>query len=90
MTFEIDWSLEGQAIAVSQVARMTGVSETFIKELYRTKRVSDRTYAKLAKFLDNAAIVELVGILGYYVMISMTLNVFRMMPPEDSELPFEE
>ena len=62
----------------------------FIKELYRTKRVSDRTYAKLAKFLDNAAIVELVGILGYYVMISMTLNVFRMMPPEDSELPFEE
>jgi hypothetical protein len=36
MTFEIDWSLEGQPIAVSQVARMTGTSETFIKQLYRS------------------------------------------------------
>ena len=36
------------------------------------------------------AMVELVGILGYYVMISMTLNVFRMMPPADAELAFAE
>ena len=36
MTFEIDWSLEGQPIGVSQVARMTGASETFIKQLYRS------------------------------------------------------
>jgi uncharacterized membrane protein len=32
----------------------------------------------------------LVGILGYYVMISMTLNVFRMMPPADAKLAFAE
>lgn len=36
MTFEIDWSLGGQAIAVSQVARMTGASENYIKKLYRS------------------------------------------------------
>jgi 4-carboxymuconolactone decarboxylase len=62
----------------------------FIKELYRKKRVSDRTYAKAHAFLRNDGMVELVGILGYYVMISMTLNVFRMMPPEGSEPPFAE
>jgi 4-carboxymuconolactone decarboxylase len=62
----------------------------FIKELYRTKRVSDRTYAKVRGFLTDAGMAELVGILGYYVLISMTLNVFRMLPPPDAELAFPE
>ena len=44
----------------------------------------------MAAFLDEAAIVELVGILGYYAMISMTLNIFGMLPPESEPLPFAE
>ena len=62
----------------------------FIQEFYKTKRVSDRTYKRVHAFLGDAATVELVGILGYYVMISMTLNVFRMIPPADAELAFAE
>jgi 4-carboxymuconolactone decarboxylase len=62
----------------------------FVQELYKTKRVSDRTYKRVRSFLGDAAIVELVGILGYYVMISMTLNVFRMMPPAEANLAFAE
>ena len=62
----------------------------FIRELYKTNRVSDRTYKRVHAVLGDAATVELVGILGYYVMISMTLNVFRMMPPADAELAFAE
>ena len=62
----------------------------FIQELYKTKRVSERTYKRVHAFLGDAATVELVGILGYYVMISMTLNVFRMMPPADATLAFAE
>jgi 4-carboxymuconolactone decarboxylase len=62
----------------------------FIKELYRSKRVSERTYARVRGFLHNAGMVELVGILGYYVLISMTLNVFQMMPPANAELAFAE
>jgi 4-carboxymuconolactone decarboxylase len=62
----------------------------FIRELYKTNRVSDRTYKRVHAFLGDAAMVELVGILGYYVMISMTLNVFRMMPPADAALAFAE
>jgi len=60
----------------------------FVQELYKAKRVSDRTYKRVHAFLGDAAMVELVGILGYYVMISMTLNIFRMLPPVDAELAF--
>jgi 4-carboxymuconolactone decarboxylase len=62
----------------------------FIQELHKTKRVSDRTYKRVHGFLGDAAMVELTGILGYYVLISMTLNVFGMLPPEDAKLAFAE
>jgi 4-carboxymuconolactone decarboxylase len=62
----------------------------FIQELYKKRRVSDRTYARVRSFLDDGAIVELVGILGYYALISMTLNVFRMLPPAEAKLAFAE
>jgi 4-carboxymuconolactone decarboxylase len=62
----------------------------FIQELYKTRRVSDRTYDRLNAVLGGAATVEFVGILGYYALISMILNVFRMPPPEDEPLPFAE
>jgi 4-carboxymuconolactone decarboxylase len=62
----------------------------FVQELYKTRRVSDRTYKRLQSLLGDAALVELVGILGYYVLISMTLNVFRMLPPHSEKLAFSE
>jgi 4-carboxymuconolactone decarboxylase len=62
----------------------------FVQELYKTKRVSDRTYKRVQAILGDAPTVELVGILGYYVLVAMTLNVFRMMPPADAKLAFAE
>ena len=62
----------------------------FIKELYRRKRVADKTYARLQAILGDDGMVEFVGILGYYVLIAMSLNVFRMGPPEGEPLPFRE
>jgi len=62
----------------------------FVRELYKTKRVSDGAYKRVHAVLGDPGTVELVGILGYYVMISMTLNVFRMMPPADAKLAFAE
>lgn len=62
----------------------------YVQELYKTKRVSDRTYKRVHAVLGDGAMVELTGILGYYALISMTLNVFRMMPPADAELAFAE
>jgi 4-carboxymuconolactone decarboxylase len=62
----------------------------FVQELYRKRRVSAATYKRVQSILGDAATVELVGILGYYVLISMTLNVFHMLPPESEKLPFAE
>jgi 4-carboxymuconolactone decarboxylase len=62
----------------------------FVKELYATRRVRSATYARVQKILGDAGTVELVGILGYYALISMTLNVFRMPLPEGTLLPFRE
>jgi 4-carboxymuconolactone decarboxylase len=61
-----------------------------IKELYRTRRVSERAYKRVHAFLGNEGMVELIGILGYYTLISMTLNVFHMLPPESASLAFAE
>ena len=62
----------------------------FVRELYKSKRVSEHCYKRVHSLLGDAATVELVGILGYYAMISMTLNVFRMMPPAEAKLAFAE
>jgi len=62
----------------------------FVHELYKARRVSDQAYKRVQAALGDAATVELVGILGYYSMISMILNVYRMLPPEGTPLPFAE
>ena len=62
----------------------------FIQELYKTRRVSDRTYKRVRTFLKDETVVELVGVLGYYSLVAMTLNVFQMLPPPDEELAFAE
>jgi 4-carboxymuconolactone decarboxylase len=62
----------------------------FIQELYKTRRVSDRNYKRVRAFLSDSAMVELVGIMGYYAMVAMMLDVFRVPLPEGAEMPFGE
>ena len=62
----------------------------FVRELYKTRRVSDKTYKRLHGLFGDAGMVELVGICGYYALISMTLNVFRAAVPAEAPLPFKE
>jgi 4-carboxymuconolactone decarboxylase len=59
----------------------------FIKELYADKRVSDVSFRRVHKIFGNAGTVELVGLLGYYAMVAMTLNVFRMPVPPNLKAP---
>src|ERR1700741_2648063 len=46
----------------------------FIKDLYANRRASDRTYKAAHAVVGDAGMVELVGLLGYYAMVAMTLN----------------
>jgi 4-carboxymuconolactone decarboxylase len=62
----------------------------FVKELYANRRVSTSTYNRAKKILGDAGVVELVGILGYYAMVSMTLNTFKAPLPEGMAVPFKE
>ncbi len=62
----------------------------FIKELYKVKRVSDRTYKRVQALLGDAGTVELVGLLGYYALVAMTLDAFRMPVPDGVTPPFAE
>lgn len=62
----------------------------FATELYESRRVSDGTYdAALARF-GHVIIVNLVGLLGYYGLVAITLNTFRMRAEGQTTLPFPE
>jgi 4-carboxymuconolactone decarboxylase len=63
---------------------------SFVKELYAKRRVGNATFNRVKKLLGDAGVVELVGILGYYAMVSMTLNTFRAPLPEGTPAPFKE
>lgn len=62
----------------------------FVKELYAKRRVSTPTYNRAKKVLGETGVVELVGILGYYAMVSMTLNTFKAPLPDGYKTPFKE
>lgn len=62
----------------------------FVKELYAKRRVGKANFNKAYKLLGEAGTVELVGILGYYALVSMILNTFRMPLPEGIKPGFRE
>ena len=61
----------------------------FASEIWRMKRVSQPTYARAVEVLGQKAVVELAGILGYYSLISITINAFEVPVPEGEAEPFE-
>ena len=54
-------------------------------QLHRDHRISDRTYSEAVELLGETGVVDLVGILGYYTLISMTLNAFQVPLPAGAE-----
>ena len=53
----------------------------FAREVVDKQRVSDPVYEEAVSLLGEAGVVELVILLGYYAMVSMTLNVFEVPVP---------
>jgi 4-carboxymuconolactone decarboxylase len=62
----------------------------FVQELYRKRRVSERTYKRVQGYLGDKGTVELAGILGYYTGVSMILNIFNVSLPEGTTPYFAE
>ena len=52
------------------------------KSLHEGKGVSDSLYAEAVEVLTERGVVEVIGLCGYYTMVSMTLNTFQFGLPE--------
>ncbi|MCH1426293.1 MAG: carboxymuconolactone decarboxylase family protein, partial [Alphaproteobacteria bacterium] len=50
----------------------------FARELNMTRAVSDETFDRTIACLGADATVDLVGVLGYYALISMTIKAFDL------------
>ncbi|MCB1691758.1 MAG: carboxymuconolactone decarboxylase family protein [Pseudomonadales bacterium] len=61
-----------------------------VRELVDTHQVSDATFARAVACFGEQGVAELVNVCGYYTMVSMTLNTFKVPLPDGAEYPFEE
>ncbi len=62
----------------------------FCRELLDRKRVSGENYQRAKNLIGENGIVNLATLMGYYTIVSMTLNIFEVPLPEGQKLPFEE
>jgi 4-carboxymuconolactone decarboxylase len=54
----------------------------FCRELHEKKTVSDTAYAAVVKHFGERGAVDLIGVIGYYTLVSMILNVDRHPLPD--------
>src|SRR4030088_712974 len=59
----------------------------FCNELHTTKGVSDAAYQRALDRFGERGIVDLVGVSGYYTLVSMVLNVDRHPLPAGASAP---
>lgn len=62
----------------------------FAREFIETKRIGDATYAATRAILGEQGLVDLIALMGYYTLVSMTLNCFNVPLPEGQVPPFAE
>jgi 4-carboxymuconolactone decarboxylase len=79
------------AIAVGKRPEPMDADETlvweFCDELLKTTQVSDAKFAAVKKRFGEKGVLDLVGAVGYYSLVSMILNVDRVQLPPGEPLP---
>ena len=82
-----------EAIRVGGTPKLTKSDEQavydFTRELLTTRRVSAATFERAKKELGETGVIDLVGIIGYYGLVSVTLNAFELPLPEGEKPPFD-
>jgi 4-carboxymuconolactone decarboxylase len=53
----------------------------FVAEVLHNRSVSDATYAVAFKRFGETGVIDLCGIVGYYQLLALTMNVARVSPP---------
>ncbi len=63
---------------------------SFSTQLRRDHAVDEDTYRKAVEAFGEQGVMDLIAVNGYYDLVSMTLNVARVMPPADEKTPFPQ
>jgi 4-carboxymuconolactone decarboxylase len=79
------------AIAEGERPAAMGPEETIVynfgHELIETGQVSDASYKAVVDKFGERGAIDLIGVMGYYSLVSMVLNVDRVPIPEGGKLP---
>ena len=59
----------------------------FFTELFANKSVSDPTYARAVAKFGEKGVIDLLGVVGYYTMLAMVMNVARTPAQHGAVLP---
>jgi len=59
----------------------------FCTELHRERQVRDATWSEAVRCLGEQGVVDLVGIAGYYTLLSMVMNAARTPAPPSTATP---
>jgi 4-carboxymuconolactone decarboxylase len=57
-------------------------------EIVETRTLSDESYGRAASALGEPATLELVSLVGFYIMIAVVLNAYRVEIPDGGSDPF--
>jgi 4-carboxymuconolactone decarboxylase len=58
--------------------------------LYREGRLPRALYARGLAVLGQDQLIDLIGVLGYYALISITINAFDVRPPAGTQAAFSD
>ena len=82
-----------EAVAAGRRPELTGADENAVYDvcmmLLEKRTLDDAAYGRGVEHLGEAGVVELVSLVGYYVMVCMTLAAFKVAPgPGAGPTPF--
>jgi 4-carboxymuconolactone decarboxylase len=60
----------------------------FTTQLRRDRNVDDVIYARAVDRFGEQGVMDLIAVNGYYDLVSMTLNVAHVAPPDGAGMPF--
>ena len=74
----------GEGRRPESMARDEALAYDFCDELLRTKGVSDATYRAAVDEFGEDGVIDMLGVIGYFITVSMVLNVAHTPAPSDA------
>ena len=83
-----------QAIKAGESPKFTDAGDAaayaVASELHHTHELSDATYRQAVDQFGEVGVAEIIGVSGFYGLVSMTLNGFNVELPPGATAPFDK